>query len=311
MPRPASLLPALSLLLLALAAAPAQAQSYRWPDDPPTQPLWPAGAPGAVGTEYTDQPGFLLFRAPPALANGAAVVVLPGGGYANLAVDHEGVQVARWLNSIGVTALVTRYRLGPKYRHPTMLHDAQRAIRTARARAAEWGVDPNRIGILGFSAGGHLASTTGTHFDAGTRGDAIDAVSSRPDFMMLLYPVVTMDSTFTHRGSLARLLGSTPDPALVTLLSSEKQVTPRTPPTFLVHTVEDPAVPVENSVEFFRALRAHGVPAEMHLYQWGRHGLGLGLDDAAFATWTDLAAHWLRRLGVLTPGGSVMAAPAR
>jgi len=262
-------------------------------------PLWPGGAPGALGSAAEDRPVMTHYPAP--APNGTAVIVFPGGGYARLAMDHEGVQVARWLNSIGVTAFVAEYRLGPKYHHPAPLQDAQRAIRTVRARAAELGIDPARIGVLGFSAGGHVASTTGTHFaDADpAAADAIDRVSSRPDFMILAYPVITMQTSFTHRGSLTNLLGERPDPALVWQLSSEKQVSPETPPTFLFHTADDAGVPVENSLFFFQALRNAGVPAEMHVYETGRHGVGLAPTDPVLSTWPERARAWMGAHGWL------------
>src|SRR5215204_5851378 len=193
--------------------------------------LWPQGAPGALGREPADVPTLTPYLAPKERATGAAVVVCPGGGYQHLA-DHEGRPVAEWLNSVGVTAFVLKYRLGPRYRHPSMLQDAGRAVRTVRARAAEWGLDPERVGVLGFSAGGHLASTAGTHFDAGRpdAADPVERVSSRPSVMILIYPVITMRER-THAGSRRNLLGEEPAPELVALLSNEEQVTKETPPT--------------------------------------------------------------------------------
>jgi acetyl esterase/lipase len=263
-------------------------------------PLWPQGAPGALGKEPTDVPTLTPYLAPKERATGAAVVVCPGGGYQHLA-DHEGRPVAEWLNSIGVTAFVLKYRLGPRYRHPSMLQDAGRAIRTVRARAAEWGLDPERVGILGFSAGGHLASTAGTHFDTGKSDatDPIERVSSRPSVMILIYPVITMREK-THAGSRRNLLGENPSPELVALLSNEEQVTKETPPTFLVHTMTDTAVPVENTLMLVNALRKAGVPFELHLYERGPHGFGLGTArgdrpaDPVLSTWPAHAADWLR-----------------
>jgi len=263
--------------------------------------LWPEGAPGALGTEPADRPKITVYRAPSEDANGAAVVVCPGGGYGRLASDHEGRQVAEWLNSLGVSAFVLQYRLGPRYRHPAPLEDAQRAIRLVRARAAEWGIDPARVGILGFSAGGHLASSASTHFDAG-RPDAADAVErqgSRPDFAVLLYPVISLDGPSAHSGSRRNLLGDTPDPALVEQLSNERQVSARTPPTFLFHTADDPTVPVQNSLLYFEALRSAGVPAELHVFAHGRHGVGLALDDPALSAWPRLCAAWLAGRAIL------------
>jgi acetyl esterase/lipase len=263
--------------------------------------LWPGGAPGALGHEAVDKPKITIYRADAARANGTAVVVCPGGGYSVLASDHEGKQVALWLNSLGVSAFVLQYRLGPRYHHPAPLLDAQRAIRTVRSRAAEWGVDPARIGILGFSAGGHLASTAETHFDAGAPGaaDPVERVSSRPDFAVLAYPVISLYDPVAHAGSRRYLLGDTPDPKLVELLSNERQVTPQTPPTFLFHTADDPGVPVENSLLFFEALRKAGVPAELHVFAHGRHGVGLAPDDPALSQWPKLCALWMKGRGLL------------
>ena len=263
--------------------------------------LWPDGAPGAVGDEPQDKPKITIYRAPAGKANGAAVVVCPGGGYRSLASDHEGKQVAEWLNGLGVSAFVLQYRLGPRYHHPIPLQDAQRALRLVRSRAQDFAIDPHRVGILGFSAGGHLASTTGTHFDDGQldAAAAIDRMSSRPDFMVLAYPVISL-TEFVHSGSRQNLLGETPDPKLVKELSSEQQVTPRTPPTFLFHTSDDTTVPVQNSILFYQALRAAQVPAELHVFNKGRHGVGLAPEDPALSQWPKLCAAWLEAMGFLT-----------
>jgi len=255
--------------------------------------LFPDGAPGAIGKEPADIPTLTPYL-PKEKATGAAVIVCPGGGYRHLA-DHEGRPVAEWLNSIGITAFVLKYRLGPRYHHPSPLHDAARAIRLVRARAAEWQIDPKRIGILGFSAGGHVASTIGTHFDAGqpNSSDAVERVSSRPDVMILIYPVITMGG-FTHSGSRKQLLGENPSAELVTQLSNEEQVTKQTPPTFLVHTANDAAVPVENSLRFADALRKMGVPFELHIYERGPHGFGLGGKNPVLLSWPGRCADWLR-----------------
>jgi len=200
--------------------------------------LWPNGAPGAVGSEDADKSSIAIYLPPEARVTGAAVVICPGGSYRALATDHEGQQVARWFNSYGVAAFVLKYRLGPRYRHPAPLQDVQRALRRVRSGAGEFRIAPDRIGVMGFSAGGHLASTAATHFDAGDpkAADPIDRASSRPDFAILGYPVITFTESFMHRGSRDSLLGQDPDPKLVELLSNEKQVTPQTPPTFLFHT---------------------------------------------------------------------------
>ncbi len=263
--------------------------------------LWPEGAPGAVGAEDADRPSLTLYSLPKGQAARSAVVVCPGGGYAVLAVDHEGRQIAEWLNALGVDAYILKYRLAPRYHHPAMINDAQRALRYVRAHAQEWGIAPDRIGIWGFSAGGHLASTAATHFDAGnpSAADAVDRVSSRPDFAILAYPVITCSESFMHQGSCKNLLGGNPDPKLADYLSNEKQVTARTPPTFLFHTNDDEAVPAENSVAFYMALRKAGVPAELHIYQHGRHGVGLAQKDPILSSWPQRLADWLRLRGYL------------
>jgi acetyl esterase/lipase len=285
-----------AFLFLAAALLQAQPQSA-----PKPMPLWPQGAPGAVGKAETDIPTLAAYVVPEGRGVGTAVIVCPGGGYQHLAMDHEGEQIARWLNSIGVTAFVLKYRLGPTYHHPIELGDAQRAIRTVRTKAAEYRVRPDRIGIMGFSAGGHLASTAGTHFDAGDPGaaDPIDRASSRPDFLVLCYPVISFTTPYTHRGSLRSLLGDNPDPKLVESLSNELQVTAQTPPTFLFHTTTDTTVPPENSALFYLALRKAGVPAELHIYERGPHGVGLAPTDEALSTWSGRLSDWLRVRGLL------------
>ena len=260
---------------------------------PRTELLWPTGAPGALGEEDKDQPSITIYLPEAGKATGTGVVVCPGGGYGALAMDHEGKQVAEWLNSHGVAAFVLKYRLGPKYHHPVELGDAQKAIRTVRARAKEFGVAADRIGIMGFSAGGHLSSTAATHFSTE------DGISSRPDFAILCYPVVTFKDPYAHKGSRRNLLGDTPDPALVENLSNETQVTRETPPTFLFHTDADAGVPPENSVQFYLALRRAGVPAEMHIFEKGRHGVGLALNDPILSHWPPLLANWLRTRGLI------------
>ena len=269
----------------------------------PVIPLWVNGAPGALGATPADQPEMTPYLPPAGTANGTAVVIFPGGGYAHLAMDHEGSAIANWLAGLGVTTFVVKYRLGPSYHHPTMIGDAQRAIRIARARAAEWNVDPRRLGIIGFSAGGHLASTAGTHFDAGNSAstDPIERASSRPDFELLIYPVITMRDSVTHGGSRLNLLGKQPTPELVQLLSNELQVTRETPPTFLVHSTDDRTVPVQNSLLFYEALKRNGVPVEMHVFEHGGHGYGMAPKDPALAIWTALCENWMRRHGWLTP----------
>ena len=221
-----------------------------------------------------------------------------------LAMGYEGIEVAQWLNARGVAAFVLTYRLGPRYHHPIPLLDAQRAIRYVRAHAAEDGLDPDHIGIWGFSAGGHLASTAGTHFDAGNRDatDPIERVSSRPDFMVLAYPVISMQPGITHNGSLHNLLGEEPNPTLENELSNETQVTPQTPPTFLFSTTNDEAVPVMNSVLFYEALLHAGVPAEMHIFEQGHHGSGLGKRNPQLRMWPVLLQNWLHLHGWMASG---------
>ncbi|MEZ4700906.1 MAG: alpha/beta hydrolase [Rhodothermales bacterium] len=287
-----------AVIILAVALFMSHRDAAASPDSTAFFYLWANGAPGALGDAEADKPSMTVYL-PAGGGTGTGVVVLPGGGYGHLAVDHEGRQVAEWLNSLGIAAFVVRYRHAPGYAHPTPLRDAQRAIRTVRARAGEWGVDPAKVGIIGFSAGGHLASSTGVHFDWDDeiKTDAIDTQSARPDFMILVYPVITMIEPMTHRGSRRNLLGEDPDPALVAEMSSEWQVTAETPPTFLMHTTTDTAVPVENSLAFYEALRRAGVPAEMHVYAKGPHGFGLAPNDPILATWPARCADWLRLMG--------------
>jgi acetyl esterase/lipase len=267
--------------------------------------LWPDGAPGAVGDEDADRPSIRIYQ--PEQPSGAAVVVCPGGGYRALATDHEGHQIALWLNTIGVTGVVLKYRLAPRYRHPAPLSDVQRALRYTRAHADELGLSADRIGVMGFSAGGHLAATVSTHFDDGDADadDPVERASTRPDFTILGYPVISLREPFTHGGSVNNLLGDTPDPQLVESLSNETQVTARTPPAFLFHTGEDAAVPVENSLAYYRALVEHDVPAELHVYQNGPHGVGLGIADPVLFTWKDRLADWLQTNNFLAGAGRV------
>lgn len=257
--------------------------------------LWNEDAPNALGKEAADIPEIKPFPAAKEKATGAAILVLPGGGYGHLSEIKEGSAVAEWLNSLGISAFVLKYRLGPKYGQPNQLLDAARALRTIRARAKEWNLDEKRIGILGFSAGGHLASTLSTHFDAGKPDakDEIERASSRPDLQILIYPVITMGE-FTHQGSKKNLLGENPSAELVQKYSNELQVTKETPPAFLVHTMNDTAVPVENSLQFVAGLRKNGVPFEFHLYEQGPHGFGLAPTNPYLNSWAERCADWLR-----------------
>jgi len=259
-------------------------------------PLWPNGAPGALGKEEKDIPTLTPYLADSASASGAAMVILPGGGYGGLA-PHEGKGYADWLVTNGISCFVVKYRLGSHgYRHPRMLEDAARAVRLVRARADGWRIDPKRVGIMGSSAGGHLASTLLTHFDAGQpdAADAVERQSSRPDLGILCYPVISMGPN-THGGSKNNLLGKDPDPELVKLLSNELQVTKETPPCFIWHTWEDKAVKVENSLDFAAALQKAGVPFDLHVYQHGAHGLGLGKNHP----WAQDCVFWLKGQGFL------------
>ena len=293
------------LLLLVGGAASGLAQAPA-PQNPPAGPqeilLWDGAAPGALGTADADKPSITAYRADPRRASGTAVIVAPGGSYRALSMDNEGRQEAYWFNAMGVTAFVLKYRLGPRYHHPVELGDAQRAIRLVRSRAQSFGIAVDRIGLMGFSAGGHLAATAGTHFDRGKMdaADPIDRVSSRPDFLILCYPVISFQPAIRHAGSLTSLLGDSPDPALIQELSNELHVTPQTPPTFLFHTTADSAVPVENSVQFYLALRQQKVPAEMHIFENGPHGVGMALNDPALSIWPTLLTNWLRGRGLLT-----------
>jgi len=262
--------------------------------------LWSATAPGSKGTKAEDTPAIWVYRAKEN-RRPTTVVICPGGGYGIHAVDHEGHQIAKWFNRQGVTAVVLRYRLGPKYRHPCMLNDAQRAIRFVRSKASEWGISKERVGIMGFSAGGHLASTAATHLEPVNpdSDDPVDKESSRPDFTVLGYPVISLTADFAHRGSGNRLLGKEASKALWKNLSNETQVTKDTPPTFLFHTYEDTAVPPENSIAFFQACKRAGVPAELHVYQQGPHGVGWANGHPAVGTWQNRLHDWLKSNGFL------------
>jgi len=298
----------LATLVLTLSAGIAWAQTPTAPArpnpnaEPETIPLWENGAPGALGDADTDRPTLTIFRASGRQLSGTSVIIAPGGGYTNLSMNNEGRYVAAWFNSMGVSAFVLKYRLGPRYHHPIEIGDAQRAIRLVRTRAVQFGVAPDRIGMMGFSAGGHLTATAGTKFDAGnaTATDAVDRASSRPDFLILAYPVISFDPAIAHAGSVRMLLGDNPDQKLLQDLSAELQVTDKTPPTFLFSTNADTTVPAENTVRFYLALRKAKVPAEMHIFENGPHGVGLALGDPALSQWPALLTNWLRGRGLLT-----------
>ena len=262
-------------------------------------PLWPGGAPGALGTSSNDIPTVTPYLCA-SNATGAAMVICPGGGYANLAA-HEGNDYALWLNQHGVTCFVLKYRLGSSgYHHPAMLNDAARAVRWVRAHADEFKIDSHRVGIMGSSAGGHLASTLMTHFDSGDTNstDKIEQQSSRPDLGILCYAVISFGE-FAHKGSRENLLGKTPDAELVKNLSNELQVTTNTPPCFLWTTFEDTVVPMENTLMFASALRKNHVPFDLHVYEKGGHGMGLK-DKPPFANphpWAGDCLFWLTAQG--------------
>ena len=288
-------------LTLLLASRIVAADITTEPSTEPSQPsvhLWDQDAPGAQGSADADIPTLTPFLISGQKTTVAAFIVCPGGAYGHLA-PHEGAPVARWLNTVGINAFVLKYRIGPKYHHPVEMEDVQRAIRLVRSRAEEWNLDPNRIGIIGFSAGGHLASTAATHFDDGNSAatDPVDRVSSRPDLAILMYPVITMMDPYVHKGSRLNLLGAKPDADLIAFLSNERHVTPETPPCFIVHTADDRTVPVQNSLMFALALRNNKVPVEMHIFEHGSHGFGLGGKDPVLSTWPALAATWLRAHG--------------
>lgn len=292
-----------ALLIVSTFASLARAQ----PDGSTTVSLWNGLPPGTTLTGEGDVPKLIITQAESKTPT-AGVVILPGGGYGGHAIDHEGYQFADWFRSMGVTSAICTYRLrgkgndGKGYGHPAPMIDAQHAIQTMRAQAKELNLDPNRIGVIGFSAGGHLCSTVSTHFTAGdpASDDPIARVSSRPNFSILCYPVVGLGKPYTHKGSQRNLLGSDPDLELVKSLSNEGQVTKETPPTFLFHTGKDTAVPVDNSIEYYMACLKHDVPAELHVFPEGKHGLGLAQKQPGAAQWPKLCENWLRQLGVVT-----------
>jgi acetyl esterase/lipase len=261
--------------------------------------LWPGGAPRAVGKTPEDTPTLTIFL-PAKNTTKTGVVIAPGGGYAHLSMQHEGEDVARWLNARGVAAFVLKYRLGPVYHHPIELGDAQRALRLVRFNAKEYGIAPDHIGMWGFSAGGHLAATAGTHYDAGIPAspDPVERERCRPDFLILAYPVITLLEPNVHGSSRKYLLGDDPTQSVLANLSDETQVTKDTPPTFLFATTDDGVVPVMNSVAFYSALVKNEVPAEMHLFQHGKHGVGLAEGNPELNIWPELLLKWMRERGL-------------
>ena len=268
--------------------------------------LWDGPAPQAHGDQPIDTPSLIAYLPENPEKPLPAVVICPGGGYGGLSVDFEGRNIAQWFRQHGVAGFVLIYRLPAKgYRHPVPLQDAQRAIRLVRSRAAEWHVDPKHVGIMGFSAGGHLASTVETHYDAGnaSAADPVDRLGCRPDFALLIYPVVTMKSEWVHKGSRANLLGPNPGPALLDYLSSELQVNAQTPPTLLVHAADDEGVPIQNSRAMLEALKKAGVASELHEYPAGGHGFGLGhIPDHSPKDWLPRVGEWMTRQGMTVTG---------
>ena len=273
--------------------------------------LWPEGVPDArsdigpekIGDGYNanvSQPTLTMTAPAVDHPNGTAIIICPGGGYTRMATAREGDQYANWLGTLGITAFVLKYRM-QEFGHPAPLQDVLRAIRMLRTRAAEFGINPSRIGVMGSSAGGHLAASAGTLFDhpAGRTGAAIDTTSARPDFLMLMYPVITMQDPAAHAGSRKALLGTAPSTEMIQLMSLEKQVTAATPPTLLIHTQEDQAVPVENSILFYQALTKSHVPAEMYLFEHGGHGMGMREGLGTSSGWPRRAEEWLRDRGLL------------
>ncbi len=262
--------------------------------------LWPDGAPGALGTTEADKPRLYPF-VPAKKSTTAAVLVIPGGGYQYVAMGHEGFQFALWLNAQGVTAFVLDYRVAP-YKYPVEIQDGMRGMRYVRAHASDYGIDPNRIGVWGSSAGGHLASTLGVHGNDAAPApdnDTLDRTDARPNFMILSYPVVSMQLPEAHGGSLHSLLGENPDPALAQKLSNQLTADSQAPPTFIFATTKDPTVPVENSLDLYRTLERAHVPVEMHLYDYANHGCGLCGDIPELSTWPLLLRNWLIHTGVL------------
>jgi acetyl esterase/lipase len=274
------------------------------------EPLWPGKAPGALGDRPGDIPFLTVFAPDSSKANGAAVVILPGGAYGMLARRREGAEPARWLNGLGVTAFQLEYRFGPAYHHPVEMGDAARAIRWVRAHASRYRLDTARVGVLGFSAGGHLAATLSVHPDAGDprAADPVERRSDRPDFQILIYPVISMEAPYAHRASRINLLGRDPDPKALDYLSAEKHVTAEAPPAFLVHAESDPVVPFAHSQAYADALRKAGVPVEFVAFAQGTHAFGLAQErtgepgQAQLATWPQHCAAWMRARGILGRG---------
>ena len=280
--------------------------------------LYPEGIPCANNLEMEEverdigkviskvhTPEMLVYPADSAMASGSAVVICPGGGYTILAWDWEGTLMAEWFQEMGITAFVLRYRLphweNEECRSKVALMDAQRAMRVVRMKADEFEIDPNKIGVMGFSAGGHLASTLSTHFDAGDKHAdlEVERFSCRPDFSILMYPVITMDTSVAHSGSRKNLLGPSPLPEMEFHFSNEKQITPDTPPTLLIHAHDDEAVIPENSIHYYLALKKNHVPAALHIYESGGHGFSFAEGEGAVSGWPQVCIDWMINLGLV------------
>jgi acetyl esterase/lipase len=278
--------------------------------------VWPDGVPGSIQSDtYVERsttdngvisridrvtdPLLYVFLSPADISTGYAVVICPGGGYGMLASNHEGFAVARWLNENGISAAILKYRLPSddimKDKSVGPLQDAQEAMRIMRRNAPEWNINPDNIGIMGFSAGGHLASTLSTHYDEKVY-EALDETSARPDFSLLIYPVITMDASFTHRGSRVNLIGNDPSEDIVNHFSNELQIDADTPPAFLIHSTDDRTVPVRNSIVYFEGLKKNNVTAELHIFEKGGHGYGLAPDGGTESSWPGLCISWLRQV---------------
>ena len=297
------------ILLFLLCCTPLIAQDIQ-------MPLWTSEIPNQLKSGQKEQqelrdilwvanvqtPNISVFLPSQRHATGQAIVICPGGGYSGLAYNWEGTDIARWLNSKGIAGIVLKYRLPSAESQPTPrlapLQDAKQAIRLVRQHAEAWNIDPNQVGVMGFSAGGHLASTLGTHYNDAESNVANEqaATSARPDFMILVYPVISMMDDITHKGSRNNLIGDNPSTELIQAYSNELRVNKETPPTFLIHSVDDQAVPVANSLRFYQALIQNNVPVEMHLYPHGGHGYSLALDDGHLSQWPELLSQWLGSL---------------
>ena len=278
--------------------------------------VWPDGVPGSIMNEsYSEKatlkdgiasrfekvtdPTISVFLPPSESSTGAAVLIFPGGGYGVLAFDYEGTDIARWLNKNGIAGIVLKYRLPSdqimKDKSVAPLQDAQEAIRIIRRSAGEWKINPGRIGVMGFSAGGHLASTLSTHYSEKVY-EAKDTTSARPDFSLLIYPVITFDSSFTHAGSRKNLIGDNPSKDVVRSFSNELMINKNTPPAFLVHAADDKVVPVKNSLVYFENLVKNNIPAEIHVFQKGGHGFGMAVNKGTESSWPDLCLRWLKEI---------------